>query len=193
MLLLLLTICLLISIIYMMHVALVSRKKSNHMLLFYNHLNCAVVNLKAVVAKRYPSYRELPGVLGFPRLLSAPPADLPRLCCLRAMEARCISAPVSGRAPFLGVRVMVCWGGAQMAAAASRFNKVFPTSVPYWRRRREACGSGVVSRISSGGGVLRIVKELHRWFFLLLRLRDGCGLLDLFDDFPSAINNVRPT
>jgi hypothetical protein len=27
----------------------------------------------------------------------------------------------------------------------------------------------------------------------LLRLRDGCGLLDPFSDFSSATNNVRPT
>jgi hypothetical protein len=40
---------------------------------------------------------------------------------------------------------------------------------------------------------LQIVKELHRQFFLLLRLRDGCGLLDLFGDFLSATNNVKPT
>jgi hypothetical protein len=40
---------------------------------------------------------------------------------------------------------------------------------------------------------LRIVKELHRQFFLLLRLWDGCGLFDPFGDFPSATNNVRPT
>jgi hypothetical protein len=54
---------------------------------------------------------------------------------------------------------------------------------------------GVVwsSRISSGCGDLRIVKELHWQFFLLLRLRDGCGLLDPFSDFPSTTNNVRPT
>ena len=53
---------------------------------------------------------------------------------------------------------------------------------------------GVVSssRASSGYGDLRIVKELHRQFILLLRLRDGCDLLDPFDDFPSATNNVRP-
>ena len=53
---------------------------------------------------------------------------------------------------------------------------------------------GVVwlSRTSSGGGVLRIAMELHRCFILLLRLRDGCGLLDPFGDFPSATNNVRP-
>jgi hypothetical protein len=49
------------------------------------------------------------------------------------------------------------------------------------------------SRISSGYGDLRIVKELHRQFFLLLCLRDGCGLLDPFGDFSSATNNVRPT
>jgi hypothetical protein len=30
-------------------------------------------------------------------------------------------------------------------------------------------------------------------FFLLLRLRDGCGLLDPFDDFPPTTNKVRPT
>ena len=44
----------------------------------------------------------------------------------------------------------------------------------------------------SGGGVIRIVMELHRRFIFLLRLRDGCGLLDPFGDFPSAINNVKP-
>jgi hypothetical protein len=54
---------------------------------------------------------------------------------------------------------------------------------------------GVVwsSRISSGCGDLRIVKELHRQFFLLLRLWDRCGLFDPFDDFPSVANNVSPT
>jgi hypothetical protein len=54
---------------------------------------------------------------------------------------------------------------------------------------------GVVlsSRISSGCGNLRIVKEFHRQFFLLLRLRGGCGLVDPFGDFPFATNNVRPT
>jgi hypothetical protein len=49
------------------------------------------------------------------------------------------------------------------------------------------------SRISSGCGGLRIVKELHRQFILLLRLRDGCGLFDPFGDFPSTTNNVKPT
>jgi hypothetical protein len=54
---------------------------------------------------------------------------------------------------------------------------------------------GVVwpSRVSSGCGDLRIIKELHQKFFLLLRLRNECGLLDPFGDFSSATNNVRPT
>jgi hypothetical protein len=41
---------------------------------------------------------------------------------------------------------------------------------------------GVVwsSMTSSGCGDLWIIKELHRRFFLLLRLRDGCGLLGPF-------------
>jgi hypothetical protein len=54
---------------------------------------------------------------------------------------------------------------------------------------------GVVwsSRISSGCGDIWIINELHRQFFFLLRLWNGCGLLDLFGDFPSATNNVRPT
>ena len=48
-------------------------------------------------------------------------------------------------------------------------------------------------RILSGYGDLRIIMDLHRQFNFLLRLRDGCGLLDPFGDFPSATNNVRPT
>jgi hypothetical protein len=54
---------------------------------------------------------------------------------------------------------------------------------------------GVVrySRILSGCGDLRIVKELHRQFFLHLRLRDECDLLNPFGDFSAATNNVRPT
>jgi hypothetical protein len=38
---------------------------------------------------------------------------------------------------------------------------------------------------------LHIDKDLHQRLFLL-RLKDGCGLLYLFDDFPSATNNVKP-
>jgi hypothetical protein len=54
---------------------------------------------------------------------------------------------------------------------------------------------GVVwfSRTSSGWGDLWIIMELHRWVFLLLCLRGGCGLLDPFRNFRSATNNARPT
>jgi hypothetical protein len=54
---------------------------------------------------------------------------------------------------------------------------------------------GVVasSRFSSCCGDLQIVKELQRQSILLLRLGNGCGLLDLFGDFLSATNNVKPT
>jgi hypothetical protein len=37
-----------------------------------------------------------------------------------------------------------------------------------------------------------LVKELHRQFFLLLRLREGCDLLDPFGDLPSPTKNVWP-
>jgi hypothetical protein len=47
--------------------------------------------------------------------------------------------------------------------------------------------------ISSGCGDLRFVKELHPNFFLLLLLRDECGLLDPFGDFLSTTNNARLT
>jgi hypothetical protein len=107
-----------------------------------------------------------------------------------------ISALVGGRAPlpilrasFLVYRVKVCRGGAQVAV---------PHAIRYPRLQPHLSGNierlvGVVwsSRILSGCGDLRIVKELHQQFFLLLRLRDGCGLLDPFGDFPSATNNVR--
>ena len=54
---------------------------------------------------------------------------------------------------------------------------------------------GVVwfSRTSSGRGNLRIVKGLYQRLFLFICLRDGCGLLDLFGNFPFATNNVRPS
>jgi hypothetical protein len=45
---------------------------------------------------------------------------------------------------------------------------------------------------SSGWRDLRIIMELHRRLFHLLRLRDGCGLLDSFGNFSSATNNVMP-
>jgi hypothetical protein len=40
-------------------------------------------------------------------------------------------------------------------------------------------------------GDLRIVRELHWQFFLLLHPQDRCGLFDPFDDFPSTTNNVK--
>jgi hypothetical protein len=116
------------------------------------------------------------------------------------MEARWISILVDGRAmspilraSFSVFRVKVCRGDVQVAVAASRAISS-PRLQPHLGGNVERF-VGVVwaSRISSGCGDLRIVKELHRQFFLLLCLRDGCGLLDPFGDFPSATNNVRPT
>jgi hypothetical protein len=43
------------------------------------------------------------------------------------------------------------------------------------------------------GRDLQIFMKLPWWLFLLLRLQDGCGLLDSLGDFMSATNNVRPT
>jgi hypothetical protein len=116
------------------------------------------------------------------------------------MEARWISALVGGRAPFPVLRasfsvprVKVCRGGAQVVVVASRAIRS-PRLQPHLDGNVERL-VGVVwsSRISFGCGDLRIVKELHRQFFLLLRLRNGCGLHDPFGDFLSATNNVRPT
>jgi hypothetical protein len=115
------------------------------------------------------------------------------------MEARWISALVGGRAPppvlrapFFVFKVKVCRGGAQVVVAV-------PCAIKSPRLQPHLGGNierlvGVVwsSMISSGCGDLRIVKELNRQFFLLRCLRDGCGLLDLFGDFPSA-TNVWPT
>jgi hypothetical protein len=116
------------------------------------------------------------------------------------MESRWISTLVGGRAlppvlraSFLIFRSKVCRGGVQVVVAP-------PRAIRSPRLQSHLGGNverlvGVVwsSRISSGCGDLRIVKELYRLFFLLLRLRDGCGLLDPFGDFPPVINNVRPT
>jgi hypothetical protein len=43
---------------------------------------------------------------------------------------------------------------------------------------------------SSDCGDLRIIKELHQWLLIPLRLREGCRLLDPFDDFSSVSNNI---
>jgi hypothetical protein len=115
------------------------------------------------------------------------------------MEARWISALIGGRAPppilrdsFFVFRVKICRGDVQVVVAASRAIRS-PRLQPHLNGNVERLVEVVwSSRISSGCGVLRIVKELHRQFMLLLRLRDGCGFLDPFDDFPSATNNGRP-
>jgi hypothetical protein len=116
------------------------------------------------------------------------------------MGTRWISVLVGGMAPspvlrdsFSVFRVKVCRGGAQVVVAAPRAIRS-PRLQPHLGDNVERLVGVVWSlRFSSGCGDLWIVKELHRQFFLLLHLRDGCGLLDLFDDFPSATNNVRPT
>ena len=107
------------------------------------------------------------------------------------MEAQWISALVGGRAPFFWFSVQVCWGGVQLVAA-TLLAIMSPQFQPHLDGNVEKL-MGVVwfSSTSSGGGGLRIVMELHRQIILLLRLRDGCGLLDPFGDFPSTSNNVR--
>jgi hypothetical protein len=89
------------------------------------------------------------------------------------MEARWISALVGGRAPypilgdsFFFFRVKVCRSDAQVVVAASRAIRS-PRLQPHLSGNIERL-VGVVwsSRISSGCGDLRIVKELHRQFFL---------------------------
>jgi hypothetical protein len=103
------------------------------------------------------------------------------------MEAWWISPFIGGRAPppvlrasFFVFRVKVCRDGAQVVV-------VMPRAIRSPRLQPHLDGNverlvGVVwsSKISSGCGDLRIVKELHRQFFLLLRLWDGYGLLDPF-------------
>jgi hypothetical protein len=116
------------------------------------------------------------------------------------MEARWISALIGGRAlpsvlraSFFIFKVKVCRGDAQVVVATPRAIKS-PQLQPHLGGNIERL-VGVVwcSRILSSCGDLWIVKELHRQFFLLLRLRNGYGLLDPFGDFLSATNNVRPT
>jgi hypothetical protein len=96
------------------------------------------------------------------------------------------------RVLFSVFRVKICRGGALVVVAV-------PCAIESSRLQPHLGGNierlvGVVwsSRILSGYRDLRIVKELHRQFFLL-RLQGGCGLLDPFGDFPSATNNGRPT
>jgi hypothetical protein len=116
------------------------------------------------------------------------------------MEARWISALVGERAPspilwvlFSVFRVKVSRGGVQVAVVMPRAIRS-PRLQPHLGGNIERLVRVVwSSRISSGCGDLWITKELHRQFFLLLRLWDGCGLLDPFGNFPSATNNAKPT
>jgi hypothetical protein len=112
------------------------------------------------------------------------------------MEARWILALVGGRALPLVLRALffvfrVCRGGTQVMVAAPRAIRSPQLQSRLGGNVEKLVGVVWSSRISSGCGDLRIVKKLHRQFFLLLRLWDGCGLLDPLGDFPSATNNVR--
>jgi hypothetical protein len=117
------------------------------------------------------------------------------------MEARWISALIGGRAPppvlralFFVFRVKVCRGDAQVVVVVASRAIRSPRLEPHLGGNVERLVGVVWSlRISYGYGDLQIVKELHRQFFLLLHLWDGCGLLDPFGDFPSATNNARLT
>jgi hypothetical protein len=84
-------------------------------------------------------------------------------------------------------------GGAQVVAAAASSPIKSPRLQPHLDGDVEKF-VGVVSpsRTSSGRGDLRIIKELHRQFILLLHLRDECGFLGPFGDFPPATNDARP-
>jgi hypothetical protein len=117
------------------------------------------------------------------------------------MEAWWISVLIGGRAPplilgalFFVFRVKVYRDDAQVVVVVASH------AISSSRLQLQLGGNieklvGVVrySRILSGCGDLRIIKELHRQFFLLLCLRDECDLLNPFSDFSSATNNVRPT
>jgi hypothetical protein len=97
------------------------------------------------------------------------------------------------RVSFSIFRVKVCRGGVQVVVAAPRAIRSSQLQPHLGGNIERLVGVVWSLRISSGCGDLRIVKELHRQFFLLLPLRDGCGILDPFGDFLSATNNVRLT
>jgi hypothetical protein len=117
------------------------------------------------------------------------------------MEARWILILVSGRALapvlrvlfFVFIRIKVCRDDAQAVVAAPRAIRSSRLQPHLGGNVERLVGVMWFSRISSGCGDLRIVKELHQQFFPHLRLWDGCGLFYPFGDFPSATNNVRPT
>jgi hypothetical protein len=93
---------------------------------------------------------------------------------------------------FFVFRVKVCRGSAQVVVVAPRAIRSRWLQTHIDGNVERLVGVVWSSRVSCGCGDLQIVKELHRRFFLL-RLRDGCGLLDPFGDFLFATNNVRPT
>jgi hypothetical protein len=100
------------------------------------------------------------------------------------------SAPVL-RASFSVFRIKVCRGSAHVVVAAPRAIWALQLQPHLGGNVERLVGVLWSSRISYGCEDLRIIKELH--VFPLLCLRDECGLLDPFDNFPFATNNVRPT
>jgi hypothetical protein len=96
------------------------------------------------------------------------------------MEAGWISAPIGGRAPFSIFRIQVWWDDVQVVAAVSSPIKSSRLQPHLDNDVEKLVGVVWSSRTSSGCGDLQIIKELHRRFVLLLRLRDGCGLLGPF-------------
>jgi hypothetical protein len=71
-------------------------------------------------------------------------------------------------------------------------NEVFPASTSSRRDVEKLAGVVWFSRTSSSRGDFWIVKELHQRLFILLCFWDRYALLELFGDFLSPTNNVRP-
>jgi hypothetical protein len=132
------------------------------------------------------------------------------------MEIRWISALIGGRASpailrasFSVFRAKIYRGGDQVVVAAPRAirsSRLQPHLGGNVERLVEWCGLlgfrlavGIFGSSRSFIGNVRHIRvglylnTSNRQFFLLLRLRDGYGLLDPFGDFPSTTNNVRPT
>jgi hypothetical protein len=99
-------------------------------------------------------------------------------------------SPSAGGLRPQGFRVKVWWG-RRSSGGGVLYNKVFSALALSRWRRRETCGSGVVLGDFLWLWDHQIIKKLHRRLFLLLRLGNRSGLLDLFGNFPSATNNVR--
>jgi hypothetical protein len=83
------------------------------------------------------------------------------------------------------------FGGAMLNGGGGAFsNKVSLNSTHLSDDAEKLVGVVWFPSTSSGWRDLRIIMELHRRLFHLLRLRDGCGFLDPFGNFLSATNNV---